>query len=141
MDSEKSGLGIIFHSGSYDRLHHGISIALAALALGRKVRFLFTYWALEYLRRDVSSALEPKVDKEEDPAHIQTIRENIKKGHLESISDLIVRSKALGAEFYTCTASMSLLNIARDELIDEVDRPMGLTTFLDETAEDQILFI
>lgn len=141
MDSEKSGLGIIFHSGSYDRLHHGISIALAALALGRKVRFLFTYWALEYLRRDVSSALENKVDKEEDPAHIQTIRENIKKGHLESISDLIVRSKALGAEFYTCTASMSLLNIARDELIDEVDRPMGLTTFLDETADDQILFI
>ncbi len=141
MDSEKSGLGIIFHSGSYDRLHHGISIALAALALGRKVRFLFTYWALEYLRRDVSSALEPKVDKKEDSAHIQTIRENIKEGHLESISDLIVRSKALGAEFYTCTASMSLLNIARDELIDEVDRPMGLTTFLDETAEDQILFI
>jgi len=36
---------------------------------------------------------------------------------------------------------MSLLNIARDNLIDEVDRPMGLTTFLKETAEDQILFI
>lgn len=141
MDSEKSGLGIIFHSGSYDRLHHGISIALAALALERRVKFLFTYWALEYVRRDVSSASEPRVDKKENSAHIQTIRENIEKGHLESISDLIVRAKALGAEFYTCTASMSLLNIARDELIDEVDRPMGLTTFLDETAEDQILFI
>jgi peroxiredoxin family protein len=36
---------------------------------------------------------------------------------------------------------MSILNIARDELAEEVDRPMGLTTFLDETAEDQILFI
>ncbi len=141
MDSEKSGLGIIFHSGSYDRLHHGISIALAALALGRKVRFLFTYWALEYLKRDGPSALENKVDKEEDSAHVQTIQENIKKGHLESISELIVRTKALGAEFYTCTNSMSILNIARDELAEEVDRPMGLTTFLDETAEDQILFI
>ncbi len=141
MKSEKSGLGIIFHSGSYDRLHHGISIALAALALGRKVRFLFTYWALEYLKRDGPSALENKADKVEDSAHIQTIQENIKKGHLESISELIVRTKALGAEFYTCTNSMSILNIARDEMAEEVDRPMGLTTFLDETAEDQILFI
>ncbi len=141
MELEKSGLGIIFHSGSYDRLHHGISIALAALALGRKVRFLFTYWALEYLKRDGPSALENKVDKVEDSAHIQTIQENIKKGHLESISELIVRTKALGAEFYTCTNSMSILNIARDELAEEVDQPMGLTTFLDETAEDQILFL
>ncbi len=140
-ESEKSGLGIIFHSGSYDRLHHGMSIALAALALGRKVRFLFTYWALEYLKRDGGSALESKVDKEEDSAHIQMIRENIKEGHLESISELIVRTKELGAEFYTCTNSMSLLGIAPDEVIEEVDRPMGLTTFLDEAAEDQILFI
>lgn len=141
MELENRGLGIIFHSGAYDRLHHGLSIALAALALGRRVRFLFTYWALECLKRDGPSALEDVVDKEEDSAHIQTIQENIKKGHLENISELIVRTKALGAEFYTCTNSMSLLNIDQDELIDQVDRPMGLTTFLDEAAGDQILFI
>jgi peroxiredoxin family protein len=69
------------------------------------------------------------------------IQENIKKGHLESFSELIAQTKALGAEFCTCTNSMSLLNIARDELVEEVDRPMGLTTFLQKTADDQILFI
>lgn len=47
----KKGLGIIFHSGSYDCLHHGFSVALAALALGRPVRFFCSYWALEYLKR------------------------------------------------------------------------------------------
>ncbi len=141
MEPEKKGLGIIFHSGSFDRLHHGMSIALAALALDRKVRFLFTFWALEYLKKEGPPTWDDEVDKEEHLSHIQTIKENIKKGHLESISELIVRMKALGAEFYTCTNSMSILNIARDELIDEVDRPMGLATFLDETAEDQILFI
>jgi peroxiredoxin family protein len=114
---------------------------LAALALGRNVKLFFTYWALEYLKKGNSSAFENKVDQEENSAHIQIIRENIKKGHLESFSELIAQSKALGAEFYTCTNSMSILNIARDELIEEVNRPMGLTTFLTETAEDQILFI
>jgi peroxiredoxin family protein len=141
MESEIKGLGIIFHSGSYARLYHGLSIALAALALGRKVRFFFTFWALEYLKRAGASSLKKKMPEEEDSAHIQMIQENIKKGHLESFSELIDKAKALGGELYTCTNSMSLLNIARDELIEEVDRPMGLTTFLKETAEDQILFI
>ncbi len=141
MGPGKMGLGIIFHSGSNDRFYHGMSIGLAALALGRKVKFFFTYWALEYLKKGNSSAFENKVDQEENSAHIQIIQENIRKGHLESFSELIAQSKALGAEFYTCTNSMSILNIARDELIEEVNRPMGLTTFLKETAEDQILFI
>jgi peroxiredoxin family protein len=141
MKPEQRGLGIIFHPGAYDRLCHGMSIGLAALALGRKGRFFFTYWALEYLKRKAPSTFENKGDKEKDPAHIQIIQENIKKGHLESLSELFAQTKALGGEFYTCTNSMSLLNIARDELIDEVDRPMGVTTFLKETAEDQILFI
>jgi peroxiredoxin family protein len=118
-----------------------MSIALAALALGRKTKFLFTYWALDYVRSDGPSALESKVDRGEDSAHIQIIHDNIKKGHLENISELIARTKELGGEFYTCTNSMSLLNITPDELIDEVDRPIGLVTFLDETTEDQILFI
>ncbi len=141
MESEIKGLGIIFHSGSYTRLYHGLSIALAALALGRKVRFFFTFWALEYLKRAGASSLKNKIPEEEDSAHNQMIQENIKKGHLESFSELIDKAKALGGELYTCTNSMSLLNIARDELIEEVDRPMGLTTFLKETADDQILFI
>jgi peroxiredoxin family protein len=140
-ETKKSGLGIIFHSGSYDRLVHGMSIALAALALGRKVKFLFTYWALEYVRRDGTPNLESKVDKEGDPAHIHAIHESIKRGHLESISELIPRTKELGAELYTCTNSMSLLNITPDELMDEIDQPIGLVTFLDKTLEDQILFI
>lgn len=140
MGPGQTGLGIIFHSGSHDRLLHGLSIGLAALALGRNVRLFFTYWALEYLKKG-HPVFENKVDPEQNSAHIKIIQENIRRGHLESFSELIAQSKALGAEFYTCTNSMSILNIARDELMEEVDRPMGLTTFLKETAQDQILFI
>lgn len=141
MAPEQKGLAIIFHSGSYDRFHHGMSIAQAAAALGRKVRFFFTFWALEYLRKTGEKTSQSATTPKKDSVYDQIIRENIRKEHLESISELIAQTKALGCEFYTCTNSMSLLNIARDELIEEVDRPMGLTTFLTETAEDQLLFI
>ncbi|MGD9039845.1 MAG: DsrE/DsrF/DrsH-like family protein [Desulfobacteraceae bacterium] len=138
METEKRGLGIVFHSGSYDRLLHGMSIAQAASAFGRKVMLFFTYWSLEYLKRDAPSSAE---DSQGDSAHFQLISKNIREGHLESLSELFSEARALGAEFYTCSNSMSLLNISRGELIEEVDRPMGLTTFLSKTAEYQILFI
>ncbi len=55
IDSDRKRLAIIFHSGSFDRLYNGLSIALTALSIERHVKMLFTYWSLEYLRRDNSS--------------------------------------------------------------------------------------
>lgn len=138
MSQDKTGLAIIFHSGSYDRIYHGLSIALAALALGREVKFFFTYWALEYLRKErtPSLKLETKAKRQEE-----ILKKNLKQGHIQKISELINQAKSMGAKFYACTNSMGLLNISRDELIDEVDKTMGITTFLTETANDQILFI
>lgn len=36
---------------------------------------------------------------------------------------------------------MRLLNISRYELIDEVDMSMGMTTFMTEAINNQMLFI
>ena len=43
--------------------------------------------------------------------------------------------------FYACTQSMGLLNISRDELVKEIDKSMGITTFFAESSGDQLLFI
>ena len=138
MDSDKAGLAIIFHSGSYDRIYHGLSIALAALALGRDVRLFFTYWALDYLRKDKPSLF--KLDAEAQKQR-RVLEKNIERGHIQKIEELIVQAKSMKAKIYACTSSMGLLNISRNELIGEVDKSMGITTFLTETAQDQILFI
>ncbi len=138
MNLEKKGLGIILHSGSYDRLHHGISIALAALALNRDVKLFFTYWALEYLKKKESPVF--KLDGEAKE-HKDILEKNIERAHLQKVSDLITQMNVMGAKLYACTSSMALLNISRDELIEEVDKSMGITKFLTESAYDQILFI
>jgi peroxiredoxin family protein len=138
MDAQKKGLAIIFHSGSFDRLYHGLSIVLAALALGREARCFFTYWALEYLKKDRTVSI--KLDGDGN-AHRELLNKNIKAGHMLGILELFSQAKAMGAKFYACTNSLGLLNIARNELINEVDKSMGITTFLTETVECQILFI
>lgn len=136
--STKSGLGIIIHSGSYDRIYHGLSLALAALALGREVKVFFSYWSLEYLKKKAQANIS--LDKEAE-RHKEIIERNIERGHLVKFNELTSQAKKMGAKFYACTSSMGLLNIARDELIQEVDKSMGITTFLTETADFQLLFI
>lgn len=138
MNSNKAGLAIIFHSGSFDRIYHGLSIALAASALGREVRLFFSYWALEYLKKDGLAGF--RLDNE-GKKYKEIVEKNIERGHLEKTLELIRQSKAMGVKIYACTSSMGLLNIARDELIPEVDKSMGLTTFLVETGDFQVLFI
>lgn len=137
--AEKEGMALIFHNGSYDRVYHGLSIALAALALGREVRCFFTYWALDYVRKDNGPDLQWFYN--EGKIHERLIRKSIKDGHILKMKELFSQLKAIGGKVYACSSSMGLLNISRDELIADVDKSMGLTTFLAETKNSQILFI
>ncbi|MGQ9859384.1 MAG: hypothetical protein ACUVS3_11955 [Thermodesulfobacteriota bacterium] len=131
-------LAVILHDGGYDRVHHGLSLAVAALALGREVRLLFTYWALTYLKREGHPSLK---GSSAERTGVTSLLHEIEKGHVEDVEGLLERIKALGGRIYACTNSMGILNISRDELRAEAERPVGLTTFLRECAEDQILFI
>lgn len=132
------GLGVIFHSRSFDRVTGGLSIALAAAALGRDVRLLFTYWAIEYIKK---GGREEIYLDEEAKRYSGSITKGLERGHLRQISSLISEARSLGTKIYACANSMGVLNVARDELVPEVDKVMGLTAFLTETLGYQVLFI
>lgn len=135
---DKKGFAIIFHSGSYDRVYHGLSIGIAASALGREVKLFFTYWALEYLKKNKTNIF--KLDKDVQ-ARKRVLDKNIKKGHIVKLEELFKQTKQMGVKFYACTNSMGLLNISRDELIGIVDKSMGIITFLTEAAGGQMIFV
>lgn len=134
----RQGLGIIFHSGSYDRIYHGLSFALAGLALGRDVKLFFSYWALERMKKNAT--LDFGLDKEAR-SHNEILDKNIREGHILKFGELITQVKKMGGRIYACTSSMGILNIARNELIEEVEKSMGITTFLTEAEGCQLLFI
>ncbi|GHG82033.1 hypothetical protein GCM10012319_35810 [Comamonas sp. KCTC 72670] len=43
---------VFLHSGDYDRVHQGLSIAAAAVAAGRRVEIYLFWWALERFLND-----------------------------------------------------------------------------------------
>ena len=137
-EAKAKGLSVIFHSGSYDRVHNGLAVALTALAMGREARLFFTYWSLEHLKRSGRSPLPLDAEAAE---HRGVIEANLKKGHMKEIAELLRDAKQLGARIYACSGSMSILNIARDELMDQVDEIAGMASFLTEAEEDQLIFV
>ena len=131
-------LSIIFHSDSYDKVNHGLSIALSALLMGGKARLYFTHGALKYLKKKRNADMQ--IDEGDDYFKERYIK-NVEEGHIERIEEMIKNCKEFGAEFFVCPASMALLNISRDELVDEVDKITGLASFIAESEDFDFIFI
>jgi peroxiredoxin family protein len=124
--TENYRLCIFLHSGSYDRVYQAISITNVALAMGGEVHIFFSYGALKRLVKGRTDELQA-----EEPFRAE-MEKNIKRGTIDSISEMLTTAKRFGrVKLYACTASMAVLNIARDELVDLVDCSMGLVSFLE----------
>ena len=138
MDEDRRDLGIVLHSGSYDRVYNALLVGLTALALGRQVRLLFTYWSLEYLLRDRPKDLPLDLEAKE---HRRIIEKNIAQGRMQGINELLDSVRELEGIVYTCVGSMTVVGITRAQLSDQVDDVIGMAQFLRETGRGQLLFV
>lgn len=131
---------IFLHSGAYDRVFQAMSITNVVLATGGEVHIFFSYGALKRL---VKGRTDDVVIEGEQACFKEDIEKNLKRGTLDPISEMISTAKRFGRlKIYACTGSMAVLNIIRDELIDEVDSSMGLVSFLELVkGADQTLYI
>jgi len=131
-------VSIIFHSGSYDRVNHGLSVALSALLMGGRAKLYFTHSSLKYLKKEKEKSIT-LLDGDRD--YRERYIKSIENGHVERIEEMIKHCKELGAEFFVCPASMAILNISRDELIEEVDRVVGLASFISDSEDFDLIFV
>ena len=117
---------IILHSGAYDRASYALSMAQVALTFGLEAHMLLTY---DGLRRFTRGHLKD-IGEETSPAVRASIKRGLESGGIQSIEVQLADTKALGLKLYACPAAMANLNIAQEELIDEIDSIVGLGTFL-----------
>lgn len=123
-------VALIINSASYDRVEHALTIATVSATLGREVHVLFTHSGLLRLKKGFTDKIG-----EETAAWIrETVEAGIKKGSMRKISELLTELKRFGGKIYACPAAMALHSVTKDELIDEVDKICGITTFFEESA-------
>jgi peroxiredoxin family protein len=127
-------LALIINSASYDRVEHALTIATMSATLGKEVHVLFTYSGLLRLKKGFTD----KIGEETEAWIRETVKAGIKKGSMRKISELLTELQRFGGKIYACPAAMAFHGVAKDELIDEVDKVCGLTTFVEEYASNAL---
>ncbi len=121
-------MAVFLHSGDYDRLHQGLSIAAAAAAAGRSVLILFFWWALDRL---AANRLEPSsADFERWPKEVAS---RVEEGKFPTAAALLDAARKGGAQVYACTGSLAILGHRPDALEGKVDAFLGWASILDLT--------
>ena len=116
---------VFFHSGAYDAVHQGLSIAASATSSGREAELYFFWWALERLVKgplDVPDLREDVADEMERRG-VPTIRQLLE----------VVRGSGK-ARLFACSGSMASLGLKPADVEKSVDQIVGWTTILQRTT-------
>lgn len=123
---EQKTISIFSHSGDYAKFYNMLSIAMASISNGMYAYIFFSYDALNRLKKDNINKLTFETNNNFEQYFSKAIKEN----KIQTIEQMInILKETNSVKFYVCSASLSIMKINIDELI-EIDKIMGLTTFL-----------
>ncbi len=116
---------VFLHSGAYDAVHQGLSIAASATSLGQEAELYFFWWALERLVKGPLDApdLREDVADEMERRGVPTLRQLLE----------VVRGSGK-AKLFACSGSMASMGLTPAQVEGKVDQVVGWTTILQRTA-------
>ncbi len=135
------GLAIVLFSGTDDKLTAATVLASGAAALGRPVRVLLQYWALEAFMKD-------RIEKDHGASAEAGIEGHawLRKGTevpgYQHWSQTLRLAREIGeVDIQACALSMDLFGITKDDLDPMVDGVEGVVSFILASEGDQMVFI
>ncbi len=133
-------VSIVLFSGTDDKLQAAAVLTAGAAALGRPVKILLQYWALEAFRADRVKA-DHGLAAEAGAAGKAAMDAAAAAGGAHW-SDTMRMAKELGeVDIQACSASMDILKLKADDLDPLVDGVEGVAAFYVNAGEGQIIFI
>ena len=121
-------IAVFLHSGDYDRVHQGLSIAVAGGAAGRAVAVYFFWWALERLIRDDLDAPDFGPGREE-------LTEEFADQGFPTLRELLAAARATGkVRLYACSGSLAILGKTSAAVDGRVDEIVGWAAVLERTS-------
>ena len=152
-------LSLIVFSGDLDKLFAAFSIAGGAAASGMDVVMFFTFWGLRALKKkratgrslfgrmlgrlyggDIERAAPSRMSF--GGVGRSMFKRMMKAKRVPSLTELRQTAIDLGVKLYGCQTSMSVMEIPREAMIDEVNACVGVAYFLEQAQQSVItLFI
>ncbi len=133
-------ISIVLFSGTDDKLQAAAVLAGGAAALGKPVKILLQYWALEAFRTDrigKVNAISPEASEAGGAAFLAAVG----SGQL-SWAETLRTARELGeVDIQACSQSMTVLKLEKSDLDPMVDGIAGVASFFINAGEGQIIFI
>ncbi len=159
VENKRKKLSLIVFSGDMDKLFAAFSLAAGAAASGMDVVMFFTFWGLRALKKKKSTgrslfgrllgwAYGGDIGRA-SPSRMRfggvgrwMFKKMMKAKHVPSLAELRQTAIDLGVKMHGCQMSMSVMEIPKDALIDEVSTCVGVAHFLEQAQESDVtLFI
>ena len=150
---------IVVLSGEMDKLFAAFSIATGAAAAGMDTTLFFTFWGLKAIQKynltgkgfmgRMIGLMNRGGIQRQGPSKFNfggigrwMFKKMMGDKGVASLEELRQTALDLGVHMLACKMSMDVMEITREDLIDEVEDVVGVATMVKEAAESQIqLFI
>jgi peroxiredoxin family protein len=134
--SNKMKHAYVVHSGTLDKLYPVFMLASTGGAMDAEVHLFFTFWGLDAVKKG-------GLDKAKLPG-IMSLGTGMMKGKIKNVGvpslvELMKMCRDTGnVKIYACSTTMAMMDVKKEELIDEVDEIVGAATFLDLAMDAQV---
>lgn len=116
---------VFFHSGAWDAVHQGLSIAAAAVSSGREAELYFFWWALERLAKG----------QLDEPDLREDVADQLERRGVPTLRALLTAVRESGnATLFACSGSLAAVGLTPADLEGKVDQITGWTAILQRTA-------
>lgn len=158
-EEKKKKMAMIIFSGDMDKLFAAFVIATGASASGMEVVMFFTFWGLRALKKKcltgrtllgrlLGLAYRGGLEKA-TPSKLSLsglgrwmFKKMMKAKRVPSLSELRLTAIDLGVRMFGCQMSMEVMEISRQDMIDEVEACVGVASFIEQAqTADITLFI
>jgi peroxiredoxin family protein len=154
-DEPKKKLSLIVFSGDMDKLFAAFTIATGAAASGMEVVMFFTFWGLRALKKKVPTGrslfgrllgrMYGGDIRKASPSRMSfggigrwMFKKMMKAKNVPTLLEMRQTAIDLGVKFYGCQMSMSVMEIPREAMIEEVSACVGVAFFLEQAESSRI---
>ncbi|MFQ6100001.1 MAG: DsrE/DsrF/DrsH-like family protein [Anaerolineae bacterium] len=157
-DNGTKKCSIVVFSGDMDKVMGAFIIATTAAAMGMETSMFFTFWGLQAVKKKVKTGsglfgrmlgiMFGDIDSI-GPSKMNfggvgrwMFKKMMKDKEVTSLSELRQMAIDMGIRLLPCQMSMEVMEITSEDLIDEMEKPVGAATYVLEAQQADItLFV
>jgi peroxiredoxin family protein len=157
MSEETQKCTIIVFSGDMDKVFAAFIIATTAAAMGMETTMFFTFWGLKAIQKGnvTGKGLFGRMLGMMNRGGIDRLgpskfnffglgrwmfKKMMKDQNVTTLPEMLQMAIDLDVKMLACLMSMDVMEISRDDLIDEVDDVVGAATMLAEAQQSQVQY-